>query len=1189
MEEINIIEEVKDNSIENKKEIIKKLIQTKGTKINDEIEESLKINTFFTLIERDEESDKSRNVPNILEVAIKHLILLNYNDRALNTAIIPQILLPKQFVKKGGLDSIIQGDKHIQGGLIKKFIPKINAQIGATQSHSIGRVSFNVRIRCYFAGKTPTETFILPKDVPVEIIGLHIVHNPSKQDTINNCCSRQIQIFKEPYLEMKKGIDQVIFSLVKRGINWIDHMRRDYPLCLQAIMRFQAKTAIEQHNINTLQEVATNDILLELEKIGWYKFANNTRATLGADLFALGIDKLYHNYDKSTIHALIDAKELRAKQHARFLNIQREQSMVDDYKALIRAKLKKDITKAYSTVDELIASLSNQEQALIKAEMKKRNDYERGLLENKCPHLSIKISGDSFFVKQKESLTKLKEFFVKDDKADTIMCNTCHFPIMCRHSLEVIEGRLANKPIDVLRADMSKLFKKDGINYVCQICFEHIAEIEDTDVEIPPSPEELDQDLVDRIMNEIYRLRRYITTGKVPIKKIANIVYLSCYPQIVLVNKSLKRNKVLAEREYHRRLSLYIDIYIFAYFIKLSQQGHLTIVNPTKDAKNKANKANVKRDPLEESVAIINDYANIIIRESIDINANWIKHKLAEIIKSVSLAQSNIKESVSIDDSIIAKSDYTVRYCNSLRFVAGLKPVNAPEEAYHPFALKYDTKQFYALSAQISSITQLANKYGLKMTKNKGAISKVSAPTKDIYLAYITTSAKQFYDSIKYDDKVAFLKEVKKDIVLEYSESYIELMNKRDLVSSCERVLLRYRDMLNLKPIGYRILQVKREKARSPLGRIYDTEGRPHQFKYNLEKKDYYCDICKMWRADASKVDDAVIRDALIRSTNKRYFFKMFEMNCPLGGVHTMVNGLCQQCGFHKFVSDEQKEEYYKKYQSEFKIMAKKEKRTTEWFQIYAPVIADRKEYDGWAFNFKSVIEFADKMKINPKLIMTLGDYDGNNYDKIKTGEHVPAVVEYKNNTRIVLIKAYFKLMITMYNQLRFSNLGKPKPDILKIIEESAIQREIRIKLDKVLPPVHEKYYDNIRYFQVKKPAEMGVEFIIQQLIGALTDILNDPNKDTEQLRAVFVRTFMEKIMRGSYLRTEYAYFNFSLLYGEKGEKSTDKIHNADEYKQMDENAEEDDEIAPMSLDGFDVEGDEDGENDQTMIRTDID
>lgn len=1187
MEEINIIEEVKDNSIENKKEIIKKLIQTKGAKINDEIEESLKINTFFTLIERDEETDKSRNIPNILEVAIKHLILLNYNDKALNTAIIPQILLPKQFVRKGGLEQK-------EGGLIKKFIPKVNAQIGAIQSHSIGRVSFNVRVRCYFAGKTPTETFILPKDVPVEIIGLHIIHNPSKcvsgAQSLYGCCSSQIQIFKDPYLEMKKGIDQIIFSLVKRGINWVDHIKRDYPLCLQTIMRFQAKTAVEQPHTRVLQEIATNDIILELEKIGWYKFANNTRAVLSADLFTLGVDKLYHNYDKSTIRTLIDAKELRAKQRARFLNIQREQSIIDDYKALIRMKLKKDVVKAYSTVDELIAGLSTQEQTLIKTEMKKRQDYERGLLENKCPHLSVKISSDSFFVKQKESLMKLKEFFVKDDKSDTIMCNTCHFPIMCRHTLEAIEGRLANKPIDVLRADMSKLFKKDGINYVCQICFEHIAEIEDTEVEIPPSPEELDQDLVDRIMNEIYRLRRYITTGKVPIKKIANIVYLSCYPQIVLVNKSLKRNRVLAEREYHRRLSLYIDIYIFAYFIKLSQQGHLTIVNPTKDASGlPKNKAKGKRDPLEESVAIINDYANIIIRESIDINANWIKHKLAEIIKSVSLAQSNIKESVSIDDNIIAKSDYTVRYCNSLRFVAGLKPVNSPEEAYHPFALKYDTKQFYELNGQIGSVGQLVNKYGLKITKNKGAISKVSAPTKDLYLAYITASAKQFYDALKYDDKVAFLKEVKKDIVLEYNESYAELINKRDLIASCERVLLRYRDMINLKPIGYRSLQVKREKAHSPLGRIYDSEGRPHQFKYNLEKKDYYCDICKMWRADASKMDDSVIRDALIKSAHKRYFFKMFETNCPLGGVHTVVGGSCQQCGYGKFVSDEQKEEYYKKYQPEFKIIAKNEKRTTNWFQIYAPVIADRQEYDGWAFNFKSIIEFADKMKINPKLIMTLGDYDGNNYEKIKTGEYVPAVVEYKNNTRIVLIKAYFKLMITMYNQLRFSNLGKPKPDILKIIEESAVPREIQAKLDKVLPPVHEKYYDNIRYFQAKKPAEMGVEFIIQQLISALTDILNDANKDTQQLRATFVRMFMEKIMRGSYLRTEYAYFNFSLLYGEKGEKSTDKIHNADEYKQLDENAEDDDEIAPMSLDGFDVEDDEGGENDQTMIRTDID
>lgn len=1197
MEEINIISEVVDTSIENKKAVIHSLISPKSKeKYHDEaILESLKIDTFYRLIERDIGEQAELVVSPIIEVALKQLILLEYDAKKLNRTIIPHIILPS--VKKGGNEV---GAKELaskgktsskKGGLIKKFIPK--ARIIAQTQSSVGKISFNKRINAYFSGKSPTESYVVPKDTMVEIVGLFIRSVvPANSRCIENKL-KHISLFDDPYLAIKSGSEQLILSLLRRVIDWKQYMKTDYRLCIQASEAYHNKTTLPQDHPLSLIDVKSDPISLDLERTGWFKLATNGRRILAADLFAMGMDKLYYNYDKQKIEDLVAMRERRQKQIKAQLELLSEQNKIKMYKDLIQKKLKKEIKTNYTKVADLLSALNDKERALIKSEQEKEENYQKGILTNKCPHVAIQreLREDVAFGKQKTILSELKTYFAKSADDKTIMCSRCHFPIMCAHEVAIIENRLNNATIDQMRLNMTKFFTKVDLHYQCQICFEYIPEIEDMEVEVPHAPDTVDEQIVEKIMGEIYRLRRFINIGKVPMKKIANIIYLSSYDAIVQVNHSLKRNRILSEKEYHRRLALYIDIYIFAYFIKLSEQGYLTIVKSEKKPRKGAKPE--KRDVIQQSVDFINDYANIIIRESIDINASWIKHKMAEIIKTTSLSQSNLASEATLSDDIIAKSDMVVQYWRALSALIGQKHSIAPESAYVPLSLKINTSPFFLLRNEYKTEPKLITQNSTDKYPYGGLSIMVRNPTKDEVIGYFAASAALFYKSLRYQGVNFSLKEVKNDLIPEFSAEYESIRSDSNTISICEQVLMRYRDSLNIKVLFHRLIQVKRPKPKSPLGRIYDAEGRAHQFKYNMEKRDYFCDICQSWRSDSIKIADTVISKAVAEKNRKACFYKMFELNCPKGGVHDFGGEICAKCKIKKEMkpADPQYDEYYAEHQNEFSKLSKVER------EIHLPKAStiehksqlDPEMYKSWIFDFKKIVAFASKIEINPKLLMALGDYDGNNYEKIISGEYVPAVVDVKNSTRSLVLKSYIKLLITTYNQLRFSYTGRPRYEITALIERAQVAHDVQAKLGDLLPSIYDNQYDKIMLFEDNKSPELIVEFLIEMLCDILMKILTAESPETAALRQEFVRSFVEKMLRGSYLRTNYTYFNFALIYGEKGTKSSDSTYTSDEYATpLDEN--EDEEAVPMSLDGFDMEdGDADDEDPQTLIRTSID
>jgi hypothetical protein len=264
---------------------------------------------------------------------------------------------------------------------------------------------------------------------------------------------------------------------------------------------------------------------------------------------------------------------------------------------------------------------------------------------------------------------------------------------------------------------------------------------------------------------------------------------------------------------------------------------------------------------------------------------------------------------------------------------------------------------------------------------------------------------------------------------------------------------------------------------------------------------------------------------------------------------------------------------YYEKYQKEFiKINSERTKITR---------ITNKKEYDkdrvfeeynNWKSDFQMILKLAETFKINPKLILALGDYDGNDYNAIKSGTHTPAVMEYMYNSRLYIIKSYIRLLIVEYNILRFSYTKKNPKYIQNLIIDSGISHEQIAQLEHNLKSIYDDTFERIQYFQHNKEPHETTEFILQLLANMLLNIYNNNNDKLGNLRQRFVEQFLNMILLGAKLRNKYGYFNFAIVYGEHSEKQASSAELEYGVDSQLDDVDVEDELDPMSLDGYDVD-----------------
>lgn len=1104
---------------------------------------------------------------NILELIIRDLVLWDYSYSLLNRRIYPFIIIGnkkegsftgkvgKETDKVGKEGSFTDGGKE-GGKAIKKFKPTI-IQPRETSSSII--LSFNQPINCYFQNGKKIEQYVLPKFEKANIIGIFVKsYNESNllYIPIRNGIPELIQFSN---LNTDKSTKTILLSIAHNL--WKE---RNYRLSTYIIYAF---SLYNQHHFAQVipinNEIKTNDIIKQIETLTWTRFADNNPHVLSADLFTLGYDKLYFQYNPNTIASKQRIKKILDEQRIHKIFLQKEQTKIAHYVTLIKKKQPSfHLVKEVPTVQDLLNVLSGKERKLVELEIKIETEYQQRLKDNICKHRQIlqDLRQSQRLDDIEIQLRNLDPFLVHSKNKELIECKVCHFPIFCPHELAIFRCKLKKLPVDQIRINLNEYYHYENNKYICKICNEDIKEIEDTDIYIPPVPETFNEDIKEQIYSEFIRLKKYIVSTKVPFSAISKTVFALSYHGVELTYRQLLKSKTLSFRDLNRKLSVYIDIYILA--ILVAYRDVISIDDFNKNTHIKHSDKTRKKDTLELlQIAnnIIQKHANIIIRESTDINSAWVQHKLLEIYKTITPTL------IAPDDSgpIHHTCDHVINYYLSLtNSVRDPHKKFSIEIAYTTFIPDYNQSLFYSIQ-----------------THRIGELLKLNQ--KQIQLGYIAASAEMFYNLVDVISEVWFISLKQRDtIVGEYTKIYNTIQEKYKKLNYAERAIDIIRRSANMKPTIKRKVTIKQLKIKAPLGRIYDTNGRYHIFEYDMEKKDYLCKICGQWRSEAIKADEKIIQQQIILLGKKNAFFRLFENNCPEGNMHNFAqNETCTKCGL-SLDQRNQLDEYYEKYKSHMikDVTLEFGNKTSTTIINEQKSIKEKydKLFNDWKFNFHEVNNFATLLKINVKLFMAIGDYDKNSYDKIITGEYIAFIPSNPRNVRTGILKSYIKMVIVEYNQIRFSYT---KPNILKslaaLIETSNIPPS---QLESLLPSIYTDQYETIEYFQQYKQPQEGVEYCIELLCSMLNSLYNSPTTILKQ----FTIYIVNKILRGCYLRTKNNYFNFSIVYGEKRETATNLTENFNEFAEVQEEVED----TPFSMDGFDIEEqpNEEGEE-QTLIR----
>lgn len=1216
MFEISVIaEDTAEKSIRDKKAIIADLL-------GDDTRRPTQPTVFYNILEEITNRRAKHTIPEIAELVVKSAVLFHWEPTNYNTRVVPII----QFDNRGGANNAPKIGKY--GGAIAKFRPTATR---ANSGAAAMKISFDQCIRCYFFQSSKFETYIAPMHEILTIVGLIVfarANDKNNNNDNNNICMPALKsnavLGERQAIEFKSGFKDILCEILREYIVADDFMQFETVFCQIQHQLLQTNDIIKFEYI--APPLKTTPALQEMETLCWNRFDLVLPISVESALYYLRLSTLYHKYDVKQIKHMQMLRNRAQSQAIANLSQMREQNAIDEYKRLIWRRLKKRIPRAYATVELLLADLAPADRKVIEVEKQKEDEYLLKLGANKCQHLPLlsRLREPQNLFKLQMNLQALRPFFANEprelakksderarqaidggkndskndknnDKIDYsktdndksanvkdknieknknknkinkvegfIFCNVCDFSIMCGHELAMIHATLDRLTMDQARAYMMPFYEIRGaFDHICLTCFENIEELRDTTVILPPLVEEVDERIHDQIMTEIVRLKKYVVVARMPYRVIMDAIHNGIYYSIEQIVRGLRMSKTTSEQELKRKTSIYIDIYIFAYFLYLAQQKAVAIVGAKK---------NDVTYLIDYMINLINSYANTIIRKSVDINIQWIKYKLVEVFKEI--GKVSFRSEGEISDSYLLLYDYSIIYRRNLARLAGVK-------------LRDET------GFDVTMCSGWKTAPFDKLIKDNGG-ETIIVPWKidglnEVMLGYYRIGAELCFEMI-VDNRPIIKTGVGRagEVTAEDTAEFVEFSARRRRIAVGERVLLSRWRVINAKMIGTRPVGQRLHAEMGPLGRVFDEEGRAHIFKYNMEKRDSQCSVCGIWRTEAPALDEALIRAALIRRDKLDVFYDMFATNCPIGGLHEFgknnnnKENICAKCGFDGKRSDE----YYNKYLANFRAIDKRINAE----EIFSRDVKEIKhvdysaEYKEWVFDFNKIVEIAEFCQINSKLILALGDYDSHDLGKIATGEHIPAVMEFRNNTRSQIIIAYIKLLITQYNQLRFSFARKVRGPLQTLIE--SISPTIHAALDTLLPSIFADQYAKIEYFQVNKPAHQCVEFCLELLATMCLGIIGQPTNDTQSLREDFVRFFIKQILRGSELRTQWARFNWSLIFPETKETDISVRTNYEDEDEGEGAAILEDSADPMSLDTFDLDIEPDQLEDTTIIRT---
>jgi len=920
------------------------------------------------------------------------------------------------------------------------------------------------------------------------------------------------------------------------------------------------------------------------------------------------------------------------------------------YKMIIEKKLGVDRSneiekKNPQTIKALLALLKPTEVKAVELEYTRREKYLAAWLTNKCAHVRVyrQFRGAYSDSVTKAKFNELSKFFKASRTDSMIQCNVCGFDIICPHIKELTELELSGKNYSEIKAKLTKYIDNAQVRdqYYCKICGELISSLEAFGDVSTQLTTHMDEELKNFIWGEISILTKYLKfTSVVNVPALITTTRDVIYPYIFEIEKHILKSKTNTADEIKAKKRLFITIYAFAYLLRVVTK-HKSI-----EFKNfKASGKNPLVDMIKHVLDIIALSRNIIIREIPGMNIDIIKNKLVEAYKSLGDATTSVITHGQNEDLVnVLMLDPIYRYLYSITVL---------DEAFRGKPIKHSKMDMVnriddIMGESVSKLEKSGDVYGfikipklawgLKPFENlkplAGTEPDLLTKYNDARRGYVVRSFELFvsrlyrklYNESMFIDVSGDKKSATIDVKLrephqKYAIECAELHTK-------EVMLFRYRDMYyakNFTKFGNGSRRWVDPKTK--LGRIYDENGMLHSFniytykagdkimetrasdiakatesgtRFTHEIIDKKCSTCGVLWSEVDNIDESVILRALDVKYKLGNFYRFYENRCPVGGLHDYVGTdttkqVCGKCGYSLQMHTGLNVDFYTKYRtvyekerSEFAVGG-----TTTVYKPKPPTDVSKyaTEYATWAPNFNIVLELANSIKVNHRLISAMGAVERIEYSEVSSGTYIPPEADNRNDTRIYVLVSHIKNLFTEWNQVRFFHrLVKPPTDLSALIEASGVNRHKLNELGAKLPDIYDDFNARFAYIQRnKKPREITA-FCIETFCLLCLKIWNDPVAETEKLRRGFVDYFVKKVLRGEEMMTKPGYFSWSLLYGDKEIKSKESydsnysetaektVRDVEGEPPADENFGETNE--PLTTDALDVETDPDAEPD---------
>lgn len=400
----------------------------------------------------------------------------------------------------------------------------------------------------------------------------------------------------------------------------------------------------------------------------------------------------------------------------KLINIKYERIAEKKFPNLFNSDHKDNLFNKNNTFD--IYKLPSKYRDIILIEYRKQEDFNKGFINNKCPHLKIynqyRYSVD--IDKKYYNFNLLKEFINVSNNTEYYKCNNCGFNIICPHEYEV-QLELENIQIEKMTDNLNKTYNisQKIVNkymsnapidfiYFCKICSEKIGEsfyleqpTEFKDNIRLNSADDFDELKKDIISNTYYIIYTYVNFNLLLINKnklIFNIVDI-IRPILGDIDINLNKNKSLDNVKRDNLLKFNVIIYVFASLIQLisvnkelsfkdtttGRKKYVVPFNRDEDRKLIIKKGGLTQ-PNEKNIKILLQQAFDIILSSQNI-----------LINNLSLSSENIKQTlISAYSNIIKKS--TAEFIDISDLHSNIKKliINNPIYSY-----VYSIKQIYPL------------------------------------------------------------------------------------------------------------------------------------------------------------------------------------------------------------------------------------------------------------------------------------------------------------------------------------------------------------------------------------------------------------------------------------------------------------------------------------------------------------